>query len=159
MKNINLNQSGKEKESKFSSIVNTIKIVTNTFGNVEVKVIAPEFFDKETKNIFLEKCNVSTDLPDSIIHSKDTIERILEMLKQKHPKNENNVITINNSTIKIDNQNDDDWLNMYLIGLFNFKKDLLAVFEKEIEIGENNQSWLEWLKQQGGEKIEGNNFF
>ena len=135
-----------------------IKIVTNTFGNVEVKVIAPEFFDKETKNIFLEKCNVSTDLPDSIIHSKDTIERILEMLKQKHPKNENNVITINNSTIKIDNQNDDDWLNMYLIGLFNFKKDLLAVFEKEIEIGENNQSWLEWLKQQGGEEIEGNNF-
>ena len=141
-----------------SEINEYIKIAIKTLGGGEVKVIEPDFFEEGLKNNFLEKCNNSTNLPDSIIYSKDTIERILEMLKQKHPKNENNVITINNSTIKIDNQNDDDWLNMYLIGLFNFKKDLLAVFEKEIKIGENNQSWLEWLKQQGGEEIEGNNF-
>ena len=44
MKNINLNQSGKEKESKFSSIVNTIKVVTNTIADAKIARIVKVYF-------------------------------------------------------------------------------------------------------------------
>lgn len=44
MKNINLNQSSKEKESKFSSIVNTIKIVTNTIADAKFARIVKVYF-------------------------------------------------------------------------------------------------------------------
>ena len=78
--------------------------------------------------------------------------------QQQFPRDE--ILKFENLNIYVgDKPEEDSFLNGFLIGLFNYRTDLVDIFKKKMNLGENNErSWEEWLSEQdnslGNEKID-----
>ena len=78
--------------------------------------------------------------------------------QQQFPRDE--ILKFENLNIYVgDKPEEDSFLNGFLIGLLNYRTDLVDIFKKKMNLGENNErSWEEWLSEQdnslGNEKID-----
>ena len=119
-----------------------------------------DLYGQEVINSILETNNTKVTNKNGLkIEGKiegPSVENNDEKVKNE-PITQDKILKFENLKIYVgDKPEEDSFLNGFLIGLLNYRTDLVNIFKEKIKFGENDElSWKEWLSDQ--DKDLGNN--
>ena len=160
--NIGFEELGKRVIERFWNRFNndSFKIDNKDFNEKFKKIVFDEDFLKDLWNLYgqevinsiLETNNTNATNKNDLDIEKKVVEpsNVENKEKTNKPIPQDEILNFENLKIYVgDKPEEDSFLNGFLIGLLNYRTDLVNIFKEKIKInGGDERSWKDWLSEQ-----------